>query len=119
MSAPDLLVSVVDETIQVTVLQETIQVAIDVERTVEVALEVGVPGIQGPRGPSGSGSGSDALSFTGTWSSFFTAHDFPYLPPVLVVDAGGLPVETDYEYPDATHVAITFPAPFTGTITIG
>src|SRR4051812_1789427 len=82
----------------------------------------------GPPGPPGgvtslNGDTGDVIlpqpaTFIGTWSSFSTAHTFPYLPPVLVVDAGGLPVEADVEYPDTTHVAITFPAPFTGSITI-
>lgn len=76
------------------------------------AVVVPVPG---PRGPAAAAP----LVFTGTWSSFSTAHTYAYLPPVRVVAADGTEVTADVEYPDATHVAITFPAPFTGTILIG
>lgn len=75
-----------------------------------------VAGPAGAQGPPGIGS---PLTFTGTWSSFSAAHTFTYLPPVRLVDATGEEVEIGVEYPDPTHVAITFPTPFTGTIIIG
>lgn len=72
--------------------------------------------VAGPQGPPGVGS---PLTFTGTWSSFSTAHTFAYLPPVRLIDSTGEEVEIGVEYPDATHVAVTFPTPFTGTIVVG
>jgi hypothetical protein len=82
--------------------------------------EVVVLPIAGPAGAAGTGPGRhDPVTFTGTWTSFSTAHTFGYRPDVWLIDAAGEAVDIAVEYPDATHVAITFPVPFTGTILLG
>lgn len=76
--------------------------------------------VAGPAGADGAPGGRpDPVTFTGTWSSFYTAHTFPYLPDVWLINQAGDAVEVGTEYPDATHVSISFPVPFTGKIVIG
>ena len=75
-------------------------------------------GIQGPKGEKGDdGSGIEPEIYTLTAvSSWYHAHTFPYPPEVRLVDQTGEECEIGVEYADDTHVSITFPVPFTGTL---
>lgn len=86
---------------------------IDLNWSTTVEIPIGV-GIQGPVGPAGGG----ALVFTLTNVSSQTfTHDFAYPPNVHLVEGGELAL-IGVEYVDATHVSISFPAPFTGQVVI-
>lgn len=51
-------------------------------------------------------------------TSFSHSHLFPYLPSVKLVDSSGVTVGVTVEYPDASHVYIVFPQPFTGQVVL-
>lgn len=71
---------------------------------------------QGPPGPPGrDGGGTDPYPVTAI-SSFSQLHNFAYPPEVRLIDDTGELVDVGVEYPDDTHVYISFPTPFTGTI---
>lgn len=76
--------------------------------------QLGVVGPPGPQGPPGTGFPSVfQVTDVGSWHQ---QHDFLYLPDVRLIDELGEDVEIGVEYPDANHVYIEFPTPFTGTI---
>jgi hypothetical protein len=74
--------------------------------------------VAGPAG-TGGGSGSTPTVYSGTFSTFSASHSFTYPPPVRLIDSTGEDISIGIEYPDATHVAISFPVPFTGKIIVG
>jgi hypothetical protein len=68
-----------------------------------------VPGV-------GDGGGLPDVRDVTAISSFYGTHFFPYLPAVRLVDQSNSAVDIAVDYPDSSHVAITFPSPFTGKI---
>lgn len=68
----------------------------------------------GPPGPAG-GAPSPVEYVVTAVSSFAHVHAFPYSPDVQLV-SGSERVYADATYPDSTHVHISFPTPFTGTV---
>jgi len=48
-----------------------------------------------------------------TWTQ---QHTFSYKPAVRVLDTNNTEVLIAHNYPDATHVSIVFPSPFTGIV---
>ncbi len=92
-----------------------IETVVDIDGAAPTLVVHGV-GIQGPKGDPGVG-GAGAVSYSVTAVSSWTqAHDFPYFPEVHLVDSLGEGVEIGVEYPDASHVFIEFPQPFTGKV---
>lgn len=94
-----------------------------------VVIVAGIPAVVQPpgpdiivtfQGPPGIPGGSFvplvyALVAVSSWNQ---VHAFPYLPDVRLIDAAREAVDIAVEYPDATHVSITFPVPFTGTVVL-
>lgn len=81
----------------------------------------GIPGPAGPTGPQGlpgAPGGSPQVIPVVAISSWSYTHSYPYPPEVRFIDADGEEVEYGVEYPDATHIAVEFPLPFTGTIIV-
>jgi hypothetical protein len=115
---------VTDSEVQTVTLTTGVQTVTFTEETTgeTVTLNVGVAGPRGDTGPTGPTGppGTPAplpvsyeLVAVSSWS---LAHSFPYSPIVMLLSASGTQVYVTVEYPDATHVAITFPDPFTGTV---
>lgn len=68
--------------------------------------------------PAPSGGGEEALRYDLTAvSSISLEHNFAAPPMVYVVQDGGLAL-IGADYPDATHVYLQFPQPFTGTVVL-
>lgn len=94
---------------------------VTVDAVVEMAV-VDVIGVSevGPRGPQGPPGGVLPDVHVGTWSSVTFLHAFPFLPSVRAIeDVTNNEVTVNPNYPDATHVSLQFPQPFTGTILLG
>lgn len=82
-------------------------------------VEVQLPGTQGPRGPTGSSSGSGDLNFTfnqGSAASVWNiTHNLGKFPSVSVVDTAGTALLGDISYHDANSLTLYFSAPFSGS----
>jgi hypothetical protein len=73
-----------------------------------------------PQGPPGLPGGAPnpivyELAAVSSWSQ---VHAFGYPPAVRFVDDTGTSVLCSVDYPDATHIHISFPQPFTGTVVL-
>lgn len=101
----------------VTVVEQVIGSADNVisETTSTVVVNLGVAGPRGDVGPQGPVATPVAYDLVEV-SMWTNTHTFPYNPWVQVLSATGTQMYVSAEYPDATHVAITFPDPFTGTV---
>lgn len=69
-------------------------------------------GPPGPPGPVVEPIEYDLIN-TSNWTQ---AHTLPYLPEVRLIDTAGRSVLVQVNYPDATHINIVFPQPFTGKV---
>jgi len=69
--------------------------------------------LEGPPGPSGGEPDVYAVTSVSSWTH---AHSRDYPPLVRLVDSSNHWVIADVTYPDSSHVSLSFPTPFTGTI---
>lgn len=84
----------------------TLVAAHGTDTVVEVALV-------GPPGPIGPGYAPTEYDLTAV-SNWTIAHGRTYLPDVWLIDATGALVAITVTYPDAAHLNISVPTPFTG-----
>jgi hypothetical protein len=103
------------DTIQVAVVREPTDPQI-VTLVETIQGDPGPPGPTGPTGPPGSGVGSLAFTLNGV-PSVTLEHSFAVLPMVYVIADGQLAL-IGASYPDATHVHLVFPQPFTGVVVL-
>lgn len=92
---------------------DTIQVAV-LREPADPQQVVVVESIRG--GGSGDNGYPPTVYHLTAVSSWNQVHVYSYLPEVRLIDETGVGVEIAVEYPDAAHVYIEFPLPFTGTV---
>lgn len=76
---------------------------------VNLDLIVGVPGQPG-------GAPNPIVYDLTSASSFYRSHTFGYPPWVRLVLTDGTLALVGAEYPDSSHVAVSFPQPYTGKL---
>ncbi|GIH95354.1 hypothetical protein ACFFMN_23620 [Planobispora siamensis] len=97
-----------------------------VDSAPDVALELTMPGIQGPPGPPGpqgppgpTGAARelhyDVAIPAAVWE---VTHDIVITPNVITYDSSGAPVEGDVTYPTPTTVRIAWAFPMAGHIVL-
>lgn len=97
-------------------------VVVEVPPVQVLVLEVTTPmtlvpmgyGLQGPRGPTGSGDLSFQYAQGVASAIWLITHNLGKYPSVTVVDSAGEQVEGGIEFIDANSLRITFSAAFTG-----
>lgn len=115
-------------TIQVEVVTSPV-ILVEIDHTTEVvvddgpsiALELTLPGIQGPPGPPGPAGGEVYVyDRSGVPAATWTIqHDLNRHVHVTVVGDDGREVDSDVEHPTPNSTVITFAEPFSGTALIG
>jgi len=126
----------------VTILLEVVEapgailVEIDSQTTVtvdggpDVALELTMPGVQGPpgttgpQGPAGptgpAGPPGGAIQQTYVFASplavWQVTHTIPITPNVIATDTGGVLIEGDVSYPTPTQVRVEWAFPMAGQL---
>lgn len=121
--------------VEVVEAPQTILVEIDRQTTVtvddgpDIALELTVPGVQGPPGPQGetgaqgpagpSGATREEPTFFAVPASVWTvSHTIPVTPSVYTYDTNDVLVEGDVSYPTPTSVRVEWAFPMAGRLVV-
>lgn len=122
--------------IEVVEAPNVILVEIDQQTTVtvddgpDIALELTLPGVQGPSGPAGpqgpagatgpAGPPGSAMQQTFVFASPLTVwqvtHTIPITPNVITTDNSGVLIEGDVSYPTPTQVRVEWAFPMAGQL---
>lgn len=94
-----------------------------------VALDLTMPGIQGPTGPTGptgpqgppgqaGATQEQKFTFAAPVTVWLATHTIPVTPGVHTYDTSGVPVEGDVTFPTPSTVRVEWAWPMAGTLVV-
>lgn len=128
MSFQPITVEVVDAS-RVILLEVVGEASLSVEDGPDIALELTLPGVQGPPGPTGpegpqgpvgpAGAARElSYDFAIPQMIWGVTHDIPVTPSIYAYDTNGQLMEGDPAYPTPTTVTVTWAHPMAGRLVL-